>query len=43
MEDYVEGSGREKENSAFAFSVIEEIEEGVCRVSASSDLPTMNQ
>lgn len=43
MEDYVEGSGREKENPAFAFSVIEEIEEGVCRVSASSDVTTMNQ
>ena len=42
VEDYVEGSGREEENPAFAFSVLEEIEEGVCRVSASSDVPTMN-
>ena len=41
VEDYVEGSGWE-ENPAFAFSVLEEIEEGVCRVSASSDVPTMN-
>jgi len=39
---YVEGSGRCKENPTFAFSVIEEIEDGVYRVSASSDVPTMN-
>ncbi len=38
----MEGSGREGENPTFAFSVIEEFEEGVCRVSASSDVPTMN-
>ena len=32
VEDYVAGSSQEEENPAFAFTVMEENEEGVCKV-----------
>ena len=42
VEDYVAGSSHEEENPAFAFIVIEENEEGVCKVSTARHVPTMN-
>ena len=42
VEDYVAGSSQEEENSAFAFTVMEENEEGVCKVSTARHVPTMN-
>jgi len=41
VEDYLAGSSQEEENPAFAFTVMEEREEGVCKVSTSRHLPTM--
>jgi len=41
VEDYVVGSSQE-ENPAFAFTVMEENEEGVCKVSTARHVPTMN-
>ena len=38
----VAGSSQEEENPAFAFTVMEENEEGVCKVSTARHLPTMN-
>jgi len=43
VEDYVAGSSQEEENPAFAFTVMEENEEGVCKVySTARHVPTMN-
>ena len=42
VEDYVTGSSQEEENPAFAFTVMEENEEGVCNVSTARHVPTMN-
>ena len=42
MEDYGASSSQEEENPAFAFTVMEEKEEGVCKVSTASNVPTMN-
>jgi len=42
VEDYVAGSSQEEENPAFAFTVMEESEEGVCKVSTARHVPTMN-
>ena len=42
VEDHVAGSIQEKENPAFAFPVMQENEEGVCKVSTARQVPTMN-
>ena len=42
VEDYVMGSRKEEENPAFAFTVMEENEEGVSKVSTARHIPTMN-
>ena len=42
VEDYVAGSSQEEENPAFAFTVMEENEEGVFKVSTARHVPTMN-
>ena len=36
------GSSQEEENPAFAFTVMEENEEGVCKLSTACHVPTMN-
>ena len=41
-EDYVADGSQEEENPAFAFTVVGENEEGVCKVSTSSHVPMMN-
>ena len=42
VEDYVAGSSQEEETPAFAFTVMEENEEGVCKVSTARHVPPMN-
>ena len=42
VEDNVADSSQEEENPAFAFTVMEENEEGVCQVSTPRHVPTMN-
>ena len=42
VKDYLAGSSQEEENPAFAFTVFEENEEGVCKVSTARHVPTMN-
>ena len=42
VEDYVVGSSQEEENPAFVFTVMEENEEGVCKVSTACHVPRMN-
>ena len=36
------GSSQKEENPAFAFTVMEENEKGVCKVSTARHVPTMN-
>ena len=42
MEDYVAGSSQEEEDPAFVFTVMEENEEGVSKVSTARHESTMN-
>ena len=42
VEDYLAGSSQEEDNPAFAFTVMEENEEGVCKVSTARHVPAMN-
>ena len=42
VEDYLAGSSQEEDNPAFAFTVMGENEEGVCKVSTARHVPAMN-
>ena len=42
VEDYMAGSSQEEENPAFVFTVMEENEKGVCKVSTARHVSTMN-
>jgi len=42
VEGYVASSSQEEENPAFAFTVMDENEEGVCRVSTARHVPTIS-
>ena len=42
VDNYVAGSSQEEENPAIAFTVMEENEEGVCKVSTAHHIPMMN-